>query len=618
MCGLVALFEPGRQFAPELLAAMDADLHHRGPDSAGCVQSPGFALIFRRLSILDTRAEADQPMSDPTGRFTLIFNGEIYNYRRLRAELEAAGCRFRTTGDTEVLLQGIATWGEGVLDRLEGMFAFVVIDRKENTVLAARDPLGIKPLYLLRKGNTIALASEARPLRRIVDRGVDRDALAELLMFRFAAGRLSNYAGIDRVPPGTAIRFSLDGSGYRERCYGDVLGTIRPQAGADWNATIDSTEAGIRQSVEDHLASDVGYAVQLSGGIDSSLVTLLAVEKSKAPVHSFGLYLGDTPHDERQFRNIVVARTKTVHHEIPIDGAVVADAFPRAVHHMEGPSPHLGCILLMVLCDAVRDITKVVLTGEGADEFFGGYQRYERWRDLQRYRRFARLVPTALWPLLKRYRAISIYARHEPAVYASVFSDYLDLAEVFPALVPKPGGREHAAGQFRDFRDKMFAVDQTAYLESLLLRQDKMAMAASVEARVPFTHMPLARLVNTIPRDLRAPGGVTKPVLKAVAERYFPADFVHRRKVGLTLPLREWLGDSRGLGRYLDLVSDPNSELARYGEARHLTGLVARFRAGELGIARILVHLINLELWLRDAAQPLPAAERPRVMNYAE
>lgn len=617
MCGFAALFEAGRTFAPDLLAAIDADLHHRGPDSGGSVNEPGMALVFRRLSILDTRDDANQPMSDASGRYVLVFNGEIYNYRRLRAELEAKGRVFRTTGDTEVLLQGYLTWGQGVLDRLEGMFAFVVVDRRENRILAARDPLGIKPLYLARHGQLIGLASEARPLRRIVDRGVDTDALAELMMFRFAAGRLSNFAGIERVPPGTVISFSGGGSDYRERSFASVLDTIQPYADANWNNTISAVDEAIRQSVEDHLASDVGYAVQLSGGIDSSLVTLLATERSSTPVHSYGLNLGENVHDERPYRDIVVAKTRTVHHEIPVNGKVIADAFPRAVHHMEGPSPHLGCILLMVLCDQVRDVTKVVLTGEGADEFFGGYQRYERWRDLQRYRRFARMVPAPLWPLLDRYRAIRIYARHEPAVYASVFADYLGLSDIFPGLVPKPGAREQAAARFRDFRDKMFAVDQTAYLESLLLRQDKMAMAASVEARVPFTHFPLARLVNSIPRDLRAPGGVTKPILKAIAERHFPTDFVRRRKVGLTLPLAEWLTDPNGLGRYLDMVTEQDAELARFGDTKQISALVDRFRRGEAAVARILVHLINLELWLRNAAQPLQPVDSGRVLAHA-
>ncbi|MEP4885137.1 MAG: asparagine synthase (glutamine-hydrolyzing) [Alphaproteobacteria bacterium] len=612
MCGFAALFQAGRRFAPDLLARIDTDLFHRGPDSAGLVSEPGLALVFRRLSILDTRDVADQPMQDPDGRYLLVFNGEIYNYRRLRAELEAAGRRFPTTGDTEVLLQGFAEWGAGVLDKLEGMFAFVVYDRQTNSVTAARDPYGIKPLYACRKGGLIAFASEARPLRRLVGSEADPTALAELLLFRFAAGRLSNLRGIDRIPAGTVVNVKLDGSGYRERRYadiGDSIATPRPNISADAaTAQIDDV---MRASVTDHLASDVGYALQLSGGIDSSLIAQLASETGGADVHSFGLYLGDNPHDERPYRDTVVAQTGLQHHEVAVDGRVFADAFPRAVHHMEGPSPHLGCILLMVLCDAVRDVTKVVLTGEGADEMFGGYSRYGIWRDLVKYRRFARMVPGALWPLLHRYRAIRIYADHDPAVYAGVYADYLGLNRIFPELVPVPGAREAAAGRFRDFRDRIFAVDQTAYLESLLLRQDKMAMAASVEARVPFVHKPVVNAANALPHALRVPGGITKPVLKSVAERYFPHDFVHRRKVGLTLPLAEWLSDSSGLGRYLDGLVEPGAKLAEFGDKAGIRTMVERFRAGDSTGARVLVHLINIELWLRDISAPMTDTAAP-------
>ena len=608
MCGFAALFEAGRTFEPDLLSAIDSDLEHRGPDSAGLHAAPGHALVFRRLSILDTRDDADQPMTDPTGRFTLVFNGEIYNYRRLRDELAAAGCQFRTTGDTEVLLQGFATWGEGVLDRLEGMFAFVVIDHREHRVTAARDPFGIKPLYVTRGGALTAFASEARPLRRLTGTRPDPAALAELLLSRFAAGRLSNLVGIERLPGGTVVRMNLDGSGYTERRYADVCDLIAaPRPDTDAASAADAMDGVLRRSVSDHLASDVGYALQLSGGIDSSLIARIASESGARDVHSFGLYLGDNPHDERPYRETVVGLTGLNHHEIPVDGHVFADAFPRAVHHMEGPSPHLGCILLMVLCDEIRKVTKVVLTGEGADEMFGGYSRYAIWRDLKKYRQFARMVPGPLWRFLDRYRAIRIYADHDPAVYASVYADYLGLTSIFPELVPAPGAREEAVGRFRDFRDRLFAVDQTAYLESLLLRQDKMAMAASVEARVPFVHRPLAAAANALPHDLRVPGGITKPVLKSVAERYFPNEFVHRRKIGLTLPLAEWLGDPKGLGRYLDTLTEPGSRLAEFGERDGLRRLVDGFRDGRTTNARALVHLINIELWLREIAEPLPA-----------
>ncbi len=607
MCGFAAMFEPGRTFAPDLLRAMDADLFHRGPDSGGLDSRPGHALVFRRLSILDTRDDADQPMHDESGRYALVYNGEIYNYRALRGELETAGHKFRTTGDTEVLLRGFIEWGEGVLDRLEGMYAFVMVDHETRTVTAARDPFGIKPLYVMRQAGLTAFGSEMRPLRRLGETAPDPVALSELLLFRFAAGRLSNLTGIDRLPGGTVVTVGLDGHGYRERRFCDILDTLGRPEKIPPDEADELVEQAVRRSVHDHLASDVGYAVQLSGGIDSSLVTALAANESEAPLHSFGIDLGDTPHDEAIWRREAVEVAGPVHHEVAIDGDGFGDAFTRAVTHMEGPSPHLGCVLLMLLCDEIRPHTKVVLTGEGADEMFGGYQRYGIWRDLQKYRRFARMVPGFAWPLLDRYRAIRIYADHDPAVYASVFADYLGLSEIFPELVARPGAREAAAARFSDFRDRMYAVDQTAYLESLLLRQDKMAMAASVEARVPFTHLPLARAVNRLPHGLRTPGTVTKPLLKRFAEKFFSHEFVHRRKVGLTLPLAEWLADPAGLGGRLELLTDADARLAGFGERAGLRSLVERFRGGEAAVGRILVHLINIELWLRSL-DDLPAA----------
>lgn len=605
MCGFTALFQIGRTFAPDLLDGIERDLLHRGPDSGGQLNEPGRALVFRRLSILDTRDDADQPMTDPSGRFTLVYNGEIYNFKALRRELEAAGHVFRTTGDTEVVLRGFAHWGEGVLGRLEGMYAFVLVDRHRGKVVAARDPHGIKPLYLLRRGGLTAFASEMRPLRRLAPVSADTDALAELLLFRFAAGRLSNLKGIDRLPGGTLVELDLESQSYRERRFADVLDTLSADRRIDPETARGVVADGVRSSVREHLQSDVGYAVQLSGGIDSSIVTALTTAESGSPPLTFGIELGDTPHDEGPYRERVVNQFGSDHHELSVDGTMFADALPRAVGHMEGPSPHLGCVLLMLLCDEIRKHTKVVLTGEGADELFGGYDRYGRWCELRKHELFAHSVPGFLWPLLHRYRALENYRGRDVAVYATVLHDYFRLLDVFPGLLPKPGAREAASRRFHDFRDRLMAVDQTAYLESLLLRQDKMAMSASVEARVPFTHFPLTRSVNRIPQNIRVPGITTKPLLKGVAERYFDPEFVHRRKVGLTLPLEDWLAQPRGLGRYLDDLTAPNARLALYADRPKLRRLVEDFRKGDRRLARVLTHLINLEIWLREVDMPM-------------
>ena len=600
MCGFVALFDEGRVFPRPLLAAIGKDLFHRGPDSGGVLSEPGLALVFRRLAILDPGAQADQPMTDPSGRYTIVFNGEIYNFRALRAALAQSGVTLRTTGDTEVILQGYIAWGESVVERLEGMFAFVLLDRAEGTVIAARDPFGVKPLYLMRRGALTAFSSEMRPLARLAPLSPDPIALAELVTFRFAAGRLSNLAGIEKLPGGTVATLSLDDGDLSERRFADPLDSLAPDPSMTRAEAVESAEKAVRASVVDHLQSDVGYTVQLSGGVDSSLVAALATEAAASPITTFGIKLDDERFDESPFRQKVVERFALRHHEVRLTAHDFAEAMPRAVKHMEGPVPHFGCVMLMLLCDRIRETSKVVLTGEGADEMFGGYKRYDLWRELRRKGRMARCVPAPLWPLLQRYREIQRYAGRDPAIYGAVHHDFLALHRLFPELVPKPGAREAASSRFADFRSRMFAADQTAYLESLLMRQDKMAMAASVEARVPFTHMPLARVINRIPHHIRAPGGETKPLLKQIAEPHLPSEILYRRKIGLNLPLDDWAADPKGIGRYLDFLVAPDSRLAEFADRKRLLASIDAFRRGRrVGIPPI-PHLINLELWLRS------------------
>ncbi|GBE41952.1 MAG TPA: asparagine synthase (glutamine-hydrolyzing) [Rhizobiales bacterium] len=615
MCGLAAFFEPGRTFPEHLLAGADADLFHRGPDSGGRAAEPGWAMVFRRLAIMDPGHGADQPMNDEQGRCTLVFNGEIYNFRELRAHLEAAGARFRTNGDTEVLLQGYLHWGTGILDRLEGMYAFVLVDRREGVALAARDPFGIKPLYLCESGGVTALASEMRPLCRLIEPRVDEAALAELLTFNWAAGALSNVTGIERVPGGTLLTIPLRGGPVRRTRFLDVLSTLKPDASMPPGKAESEAQSAIEDSVRGHLMSDVGYTLQLSGGIDSSLIAALASEAAGTQISSYAVSLGDHPFDEGEYRKSVVKRYGLDHHEIEIGGHAFADALPRAIRHMEGPVPHGGCVTLMLLCDRLREASKVVLTGEGADEMFGGYLRYANWRKLAMQDLVGKILPVRFLPPVRPFLGLRQFAGFDPAVYASIYHDFPKMHALFPGLVPKPGARETASRRFSDFRDRLFAVDQIGYLESLLVRQDKMSMAASVEARVPFVHMPLARTVNAIPRHIRAPGGVTKPLLKKIAGRFLDSALIHRRKIGLWLPYDEWLSTSDGLGRYLDVLTASDGCLRSYAEKGALDKVVERFRSGDRRDLPSMWTLVNVELWLRslgkvEAAPPRPALAR--------
>lgn len=603
MCGLAAFFEPGRLLDDALLAGADRDLLHRGPDSAGHVAEPGWALVFRRLAIMDPGSASDQPMTDESGRCTLIFNGEIYNFRKLRAELEAAGARFRTSGDTETILQGYLHWGEAVFDRLEGMYALVLIDRKRNVALAARDPFGIKPLYLCQRGNRIGIASEMRPLYRLVEPQPDAAALAELLAFTWAAGGLSNIRGIERVAGGTLLTISLNDGAIARRRFCDVLDTLKPDESISPDAAERVTEEAVEASVREHLMSDVGYTLQLSGGVDSSLVAAMASKAAGRRVASYAVSLGDHPYDEGEYRKLVVGRYGLDHHEIRIGGSEFADALPRAVRHMEGPVPHGGCVTLMLLCDHMREGSKVALTGEGADEMFGGYLRYGVWKNLARQDLLARLLPSRLLPPVWPFLGVKRLDGRDSAIYSAVYHNFNAMQAMFPGLVPAPGLREATSARFKDFRDRLFAIDQVSYLESLLVRQDKMSMAASVEARVPYVHLPLAKVVNRLPRDIRAPGGVTKPLLKRIAEKFLDNKLIYRRKIGLWLPYDDWLADPKGLGRYLDLLTDTDGRLRAYADPAALSNVVARFRSGERKGIPSMWMLVNVEMWLRSLAE---------------
>jgi asparagine synthase (glutamine-hydrolysing) len=609
MCGLTALVEPGRHFAADLLSDMSRDLHHRGPDSGGVMSEPGVALVFRRLAILDPTPGSDQPMTDPSGRFTLVFNGEIYNYRVVRAALEQEGVPLRTDGDSEAILMGWAQWGAGVLERLEGMYAFALLDRKAKRLYAARDPFGIKPLYLTRRGNFVGLASEMRPLLRLVPAEPDPAAIAEHLTFTWAAGRLSNLKGIDRVPGGTLVTVDLTKSDVAETRFCDPLDTLKPDPRMTANEAREQAATAVAASVRAHLASDVGYTVQLSGGVDSSLITALAAPATRGRLKTFGIKLEDARHDEGPYRALVVERTGVDHHEVAMSSRDFGDALPRAVRHLEGPSPHLGCVLLMRLCDEIRKHSKVVLTGEGGDEMFGGYFRYGVWRKLAWQERLSRVLPAPFLPARPPFLGIKRMAGRDAAAYASINHNFLAMHRTFPELVPAPGAREAASRRFRDFRERLHAVDQTNYLESLLLRQDKMAMAASVEARVPFVHLPLARVVNRIPAHIRTPGGETKPLLKRIAEPYLPQEVLYRRKVGLTLPVHDWLRDADGLGRYLDDLTAPDSRLASFADRRRIANVVEGFRKGGGDGLPDVMRLVNVECWLRSLPADTAKAE---------
>jgi asparagine synthase (glutamine-hydrolysing) len=602
MCGFVTTFEANKTISPDLLKSFSRDLFHRGPDSNGIINQADFSMVFRRLSILDLNRNSDQPMQDISGRYFIVFNGEIYNYLELRNQLIKEGVIFKSNGDAEVILNGYIKYGNSIVDKLEGMFAFVIYDSSNKNIIAARDPFGIKPLYFSRKGNLFAFSSEARPLRRLVGTEIDPTSFYELLIYRHATGRTSNYKNIELIPGGTLISIDLNNNTFLENKFFSIKDLFNNEdSSIKEDNAIELVQDNLVNSITSHMNSDVGFSIQLSGGIDSSLITAISSKiRNHDKLRTYGISIDDEL-NEATYRKIVIDKYKVNHHEIQLSEDKFTNEFESAVRFMEGPVPHFGCVMLKLLCKEISKTDKVVLTGEGADEFFGGYARYSEWKRLKTFGILANSLPDFTWDLFPRYNSIRRYSGYDSAVLASVYFDVNQINNMFPGLKPSLDQRELLSLEFKDYRNKLRALDQTAYLSSLLLRQDKMSMASSVEARVPFTHLPLAKLIHSIPLNLLIPGNSTKPILKKAARKWLPDNLIFRRKVGLTLPLHKWLSNENGFGRYIEYLLEPNSKLSNYGDFSIIKNHVLEFKKQPPthGIP-IVAHLINMELWLRS------------------
>jgi asparagine synthase (glutamine-hydrolysing) len=586
MCGFLAAFGPNIPSLRPRLTDLASLLGHRGPNSTRVYSDPQSLIVFHRLAIQDVSAHSDQPMVDTEGRFILAFNGEIYNYQTLRRSL-MSHCQFRTDGDTEVLLNGLVLEGVRFLDRVEGMFALVLWDTERRTILAARDPFGVKPLYFVQGEDSLVFASEPRPLRLLVDDEVCPDDLAEMLVFRHVSNQRSGFRRIRCLRPGHYLTGTY--SEHATVTFADPVALFgqRGGDGSDQEWT-DRTEQQLQESVQHQTLSDVGYSVQLSGGVDSSLLSVMCERAHRGSLDSYGAHIVDYENDERAYRERVVSSHGLNHQEVEISAIGYADAFPDAIHALDAPSPHYGCVALYLVARAIARTHRVVLTGEGADEMFGGYSRYSRVGEFLSVTQFENEdVPPS----------------RDSVLMACVYTSPDRIYRMFPDLDFSFRHRRELARRFPDTLRQMLTIDTECYLASLLLRQDRVSMAHGVEARVPFVHWPFFRFLNTIPLPQRVGGSTRKDLLKRVALRHLPPDLVTRRKNGLTLPIRAWLEDETSLGRFIPLLTDSDSRLCAYGDRQQIRAFVLEHGSGNVSSGAegsLLMQLVNVEVWLRS------------------
>ena len=569
MCGIFGIVSRNGNLSRDLLEKATRFLAHRGPDDHGSVviadaadASCQIGLAHTRLSIIDLSPLGHQPMQDPVTGNWIVFNGEIYNFRELREELEKAGCQFSSQSDTEVILAAYRVWGESCVPRLAGMFAFGLWDARRNRLLLTRDAMGIKPLYYCQTEHGFAFASEVRTLLQtgFAPRKLDATGVLSYLAFGSVCEPWTIVDGVRAVPPAHVLTVDNGTLSYRE--YWSPLVRAQGDTGPSDAETIESLPAILRGAVLSHLVSDVPVGVFLSGGIDSSaLVAILSQNKVRAS--TFSLVFKETEYDEGEYSRAVARRFGTDHHEIAVSQADTLEALPEALLAMDQPTID-GVNTYLVSAKARATGVKVALTGLGADEMFAGYSNFRRVPRMEIFsRRFGwlgkltrRLVPNAALSAGKSDRArklAGLATGQDSVVHPYFLARMLFGPSECSALLA--GGYEASRIALDDVMRESVArtagldsVNRVSYLESnwymrnMLLRDsDFMSMAHGLELRVPFLDRALVEACFRIPGRVKVQGDAPKSLLLRSLGVDLPHEIVHRPKRGFTLPFERWL-----------------------------------------------------------------------------
>ena len=621
MCGICGLATKCRAVDPERLRAMSATLVHRGPDSDGELLDGPVALAARRLSIIDLEG-GDQPIANEDGTVHVVQNGEIYNFRELRAELEQAGHRFSTRSDTEVLVHLYEEHGEGFAERLRGMFAVAIWDSRRRRLVVARDRFGIKPLYYRDESGELMFASELRALPR---GEVDPDALEAFLAFNSVPAPLSIFAGTYKLPAGHLLVWQ-DGETRVERYARPVPAEVRDEDSAE---LAEELRARLRDSVRAHLIADVPVGVLLSGGVDSSLLAALAAQESGEGVHTFSIGFEERSFDELDDARSVASLYGTRHEELTLrpDAALL---LPRLAETFDEPFADSSALPTYLVSELAARHVKVALSGEGGDELFGGYYTYAADLLALRVGRFApvvkplverlpsssrrasfdykakRFVRGAALPPLERHHAWKeIFSPDVRAELTGRRSGY-DPVDLLRARFEETEGAE--------LLTRLQDVDLGTYLvDDLLVKTDRASMAHSLEARVPYLDPVVAGLAQSLPTRLKVRGLRKKVLLRKAAAPLLPRRIVYGRKRGFSIPAAAWLrGELEPFAR--DVLAPDTLRRQGFFRPEPVERLIDSHVAGEEDLSRQLWGLLAFTLWHEHHVERTPGPLRePRL-----
>jgi asparagine synthase (glutamine-hydrolysing) len=586
------------------LERMSATLVHRGPDSHGSFVDGDVGLAARRLSVIDLET-GDQPLANEDGTVTVVQNGEIYNYEELRRELERAGHRFRTHGDTEVLVHAYEEWGDSFAERLRGMFAVALWDAPRRRLLLARDRFGIKPLYVREHAGGLDFASELRALPR---GEIDLDALEAFLAFNSIPAPLTIFRGIRKLRPGHVLVWE-EGAVREERF---ARPGPLPERTDEQAELVEELRGRLRDSVRAHLVADVPVAVLLSGGVDSGLLAALAAQETSGTLRTFSIGFDEAAFDELADARRVAQRYGTAHEELVLrpDAALLLPALAEAFDEPFADSSALPTYLVSEL--ASRHV-KVALSGEGGDELFGGYYTYAADLLAARLGGLARLAR----PLVERLPSSSGKAsfdykakRFVRAAHLPPLEAHHGWKEIFsPAVRSELTGRSHpfdpvdllraryAETEGAPLLARLQDVDLGLYLvDDLLVKTDRASMAWSLEARVPFLDTAVTNLALALPTRHKVRGFGKKLLLRKAAEPLLPREIVHGRKRGFSIPAAAWLrGELEPFAR--DTLSTDTLRRQGFFRPDAVHALIDAHVGGREDLSRQLWGLLAFTLW---------------------
>ena len=625
MCGIVGIVERdlNRPVLADDLARMVRTLHHRGPDEEGSITLNGVGLGMRRLAIVDL-ASGQQPILNEGGDIKVVANGEIYNFQELRHELEGHGHVFRSrASDIEVLVHAYEQWGEDFLPKLRGMFALALWDGRTRTLIAARDRAGEKPLYWTHTARGLLLASEVKALlvRPEVSRELDPVALDQFLTYEYILAPLTILKGVRKVPPAHFLRYR-DGEVSVHRYWDAAAVPLR--AWRDDEAA-EALEAALRTAVTRQLMADVPLGAFLSGGIDSSSIVAFMSEASAQPVNSFSIGFSDGSYNELPYAREVAALFKTNHRERSVSPDL-GDLFERLIVHLDEPFADVSLFPTFSVSELAREHVKVVLSGDGGDELFGGYDAYQAqalaarlgWMGealipaiagvagalpptdkkkglVNKVKRFSAGAATAPADLGHYRWMVYLGSRAKARLYNGGLRDALRSHDVYAPV-------RDALARFGqdDVLNRQLYADLSLYLaDDILVKVDRMSMATSLETRAPFLDGDLMELAFSMPGDLKIRNGERKWILKQAMRGVLPGSILSRPKEGFSIPMKNWL--RRELAPLMrDLLSPERVAARGLFDAKEVTALVDAHVAGRENHAHTLFPLMVFERWATE------------------